>query len=73
MPVLRMAKAKMGPLVTDNGNFIVDVDFGIITNPQELQSKLKLLTGVVDSGIFVEMTTKAYIGQNDGTVQTLIP
>ena len=27
-PVLRMATAKMGPCVTDNGNFILDVDFG---------------------------------------------
>lgn len=71
-PTLRMAKAKMGPLVTDNGNFIIDVDFGKITNPKELQYQLKSLTGVVDSGLFVEMTTKAYIGQIDGKVQTLI-
>ena len=32
-PVLRMAQSKAGPLVSDNGNFIVDVDFGIIKNP----------------------------------------
>ena len=71
-PTLRLAKAKMGPLVTDNGNFIIDVDFGKITNPNELQYQLKSLTGVVDSGLFVKMTTKAYIGLSDGKVQTLI-
>ena len=71
-PTLRLAKAKMGPLVTDNGNFIIDVDFGKITNPNELHNQLKSLTGVVDSGLFVGMTTKAYIGQIDGKVQTLI-
>jgi len=70
---LRMAKAKMGPVVTDNGNFIIDVDFGKITNPYELQNKLKSLTGVVDSGLFVEMATKVYIGQIDGKVHTLAP
>ncbi len=73
VPILRMAKSKMGPVVSDNGNFIIDVDFGIIANPTKLHSQLKLLTGVVDSGLFVKMATKAYIGQSDGTVQTQIP
>ena len=72
-PVLRMAKAKMGPVVTDNGNFIIDVDFGKINAPDELQFQLKSLTGVVDSGLFLKMATKAYIGQANGKVQTLIP
>jgi ribose 5-phosphate isomerase A len=71
-PILRNAKVKMGPIITDNGNFILDVNFGRITNPIELHYQLKSLIGVVDSGLFVEMTTKAYIGQADGTVQTLI-
>ncbi len=69
--VLRMAQAKAGPLVTDNGNFILDADFGVIENPKELNEKLLHIPGVVDTGLFIEMTNKAYIGQNDGTVSVL--
>ena len=68
-PVLRMAQAKAGPLVTDNGNFIIDVDFGIIKNPLDLNSKILQIPGVVDSGFFLGMAQMAYIGQKDGTVK----
>jgi len=67
-PVLRMAKAKAGPLVSDNGNFIIDVDFGLIENPSDINDKLLKIPGVVDTGLFVGMTSKAYIGQKDGKV-----
>jgi ribose 5-phosphate isomerase A len=67
-PKLRMAQAKAGPLVTDNGNFIIDVDFGIISNPKDLNMKILQLPGVVDTGLFIEMTSKAYIGTEKGDV-----
>ena len=67
-PVLRMALSKAGPVVSDNGNFIIDVDFGKIINPQELNLKLLQIPGVVDTGLFVSMASKAYIGQKDGKV-----
>ncbi|MFW9779584.1 MAG: ribose 5-phosphate isomerase A [Candidatus Heimdallarchaeota archaeon] len=70
-PALRQAQAKMGPLVTDNGNFIIDVDFGIINNPTELQQSLLALPGVVDTGLFIGMASVAYIGQQDGMVLVL--
>jgi ribose 5-phosphate isomerase A len=68
-PALRMAEPnKAGPVVTDNGNFILDVDFGKIEHPAKLHRKLKLLTGVVETGLFVKMATVAYFGQQDGSV-----
>jgi len=70
-PLLRMAQAKAGPLVTDNGNFIIDVDFGIIENPLELNDRLLKIPGVVDTGLFINMTSSAFIGQQDGTVLVL--
>ena len=70
-PVLRMAKSKVGPLVSDNGNFIIDVDFGIIKNPSELNNKMLLIPGVVDTGLFINMVSKAYIGKEDGNVLIL--
>ncbi|MFX0032353.1 MAG: ribose 5-phosphate isomerase A [Promethearchaeota archaeon] len=68
---LRIAKAKMGPLITDNGNFIIDVDFGIIEIPSKLNSELLNIPGIVDTGLFINMVSKVYIGQEDGTVLIL--
>lgn len=67
-PKLRIAKAKLGPVVTDNGNLILDVDFGIIENPLEQNLELLRISGIVDTGLFINMTSKAYIGQKDGNV-----
>jgi len=69
-PILRMAKAKAGPLVTDNGNFIIDVDFGIVKKPSEINKKILMIPGVVDTGLFIGMASKAYFGQKDGSVST---
>ncbi len=71
-PVLRMAKAKAGPLVSDNGNFIIDANFGVIKDPGELNLNILTIPGVVDTGLFVGMTSKAYIGLEDGKVTTLV-
>jgi len=70
-PILRMAKSKSGPLVTDNGNFIIDVDFGVIDNPAELNEKILHIPGIVDTGLFIGMTSKAYIGTKTGDVLVL--
>jgi len=70
-PKIRMAQAKVGPLVTDNGNFIIDVDFGIIDSPSDIDFKISQIPGVVDTGFFIGMTSKAYIGQKDGKVIVL--
>ena len=70
-PILRMAQSKAGPLITDNGNFIIDVDFGIIKNPSKLNEKILFIPGVVDTGFFIGMTSKAYIGLKDGKILVL--
>jgi ribose 5-phosphate isomerase A len=72
IPILRMAQAKAGPLVSDNGNFIIDVNFGEIEAPGELNLKILTIPGVVDTGLFIGMTSKAYIGLEDGSVKTII-
>ncbi len=67
-PILRMAQSKSGPLITDNGNFIIDVDFGEIDKPLELNRKIKNIPGVVDTGFFIEMASKVYVGTRNGDV-----
>lgn len=61
-PVLREAGGKLGPLVTDNGNFIFDVDFGPIAQPKELAMALKGVPGIVETGLFVGTADIAYVG-----------
>eukprot|EP00466_Bigelowiella_natans_P012505 jgi/Bigna1/34552/e_gw1.6.93.1 len=69
-PVLRMAQKKAGPVVSDNSNFIVDADFGLIEDPSSLNTKLQMLPGVVEVGLFCGMAIKAFFGQEDGSVTT---
>jgi ribose 5-phosphate isomerase A len=61
-PFLREGAKKVGPVITDNGNVIVDADFGLIRTPEELMRKLKSLSGVVETGLFVKMADIAYVG-----------
>ena len=64
-PILRKGNGKVGPVVTDNGNIIVDVDFGIIHNPVETESKLKIIPGIIETGLFIEMADVVYLGEKD--------
>jgi len=67
--VLREGKGKVGPVVTDNGNFIVDVDFGPIRAPKELDLQLKSIPGVIETGLFVGMANVVYLGKPDGVMR----
>lgn len=49
--VLRMAKGKDGPILTENGNFILDAWFDGIGN--FLEKEIKSITGVIESGLFI--------------------
>ncbi|MGC9094475.1 MAG: ribose 5-phosphate isomerase A [Candidatus Bathyarchaeia archaeon] len=61
-PTLREGNKKVGPIITDNGNFIIDAHFGLIEKPEELEYKLKILPGVVETGLFVKMADSVYVG-----------
>lgn len=63
---LRMAVAKSGPCVTDNGNFLLDANFGLINDPEGLEIALKRLTGVVETGLFIKLAKEAIFGLEDG-------
>ncbi|KAI9205899.1 ribose 5-phosphate isomerase A-domain-containing protein [Polychytrium aggregatum] len=67
-PTLRMGVKKAGPVVTDNGNFVVDADFGLIRSPRELNQQLISIPGIVETGLFCAMAKAAYFGNKDGTV-----
>jgi ribose 5-phosphate isomerase A len=52
--------------VSDNGNYILDCHFGPIADPVALQQELLAIPAVVDSGLFLNMTEMAIIGQDEG-------
>jgi len=54
------------PWVSDNGNYILDCHFGPIPDPGALQEELLAIPAVVDSGLFLNMTDMAIVGQADG-------
>lgn len=53
--------------ITDNNNVIIDCVFPHnITNPANIHTQLKMITGVVETGLFVNMTSKAIVGTKNG-------
>lgn len=66
-PIVRQAQKKMGPIVTDNGNFILDLKFPKpIDNPKKVAIDLKMISGVVETGLFVGMTDEVHVGTEEG-------
>lgn len=70
IPQIRLASRKDGPVISDNGNVIMDVEFGTIENPAELYQKLSMCVGVVEHGIFLN-TDEVYVGRKDGSVEII--
>ncbi|RQW77283.1 MAG: ribose-5-phosphate isomerase A, partial [Methanothrix sp.] len=65
VPVLRLGKMKDGPVITDNGNFVMDVDFGAIEDPEALAARLCGIPGVVEHGIFDNLD-ELYLARKGG-------
>jgi len=65
IPNLRMAARKVGPVITDNGNFIIDADFGVIDDPERLNREINAVVGAVDHGIFLNVD-EVHVGTADG-------
>ena len=62
------------PYITDNQNFIYDISFKTpIESPKEMHQKLITIPGVVETGLFINIAKKAYIGFYDGHVETIEP
>jgi ribose 5-phosphate isomerase A len=68
-PQLRMGVRKAGPVVTDQGNLVIDVKFQSIDNPAELEKTLNNIPGVLENGLFVGVTDLVLVGEvQDGKV-----
>ncbi len=61
---VRTGPGKDGPVISDNGNFILDCDFGEIPEPAALGEKMSQIPGLVEHGIFTNAAV-VYIGYDD--------
>jgi ribose 5-phosphate isomerase A len=55
------------PLVTEQGNLLIDGDFGLIQNPAALAGQLTEIVGVVEHGLFINIATTVIMGVGDST------
>lgn len=62
-PELRMGIKKAGPVVTDQGNLVIDVKFDRIDNPAELESTINNIPGVLENGLFVGVADIILVGE----------
>lgn len=65
-PTLRRAERKDGPVVTDNGNLVLDCAFGAIDDPASLSAALSEIPGVVEHGLFVGLADEIHVGTESG-------
>ncbi|MFV2041419.1 MAG: ribose-5-phosphate isomerase RpiA [Candidatus Hydrothermarchaeales archaeon] len=67
-PFLRLAGSNY--FITDNKNYVIDADFGALSDPQKMEHEINKIPGVVDNGIFSDMTSEVLVGTSYG-VKTL--
>ena len=66
---LRMATKKAGPVVTDQGNLILDVLFNDgIKNPKDFEMSINNIPGVLENGLFVDITDKVLVGKIENNI-----
>ena len=66
---LRMANKKAGPVVTDQGNLILDVFFDEgIKKPKEIEMSINNIPGVLENGLFVDLTDKVLVGKIENNI-----
>jgi len=66
--VLREGVKKAGPVITDNGNMILDCHWESPINVAEMEDKINQIVGVVENGLFSKNKPIVFIAQDDGTV-----
>ncbi|MBR1535386.1 MAG: ribose-5-phosphate isomerase RpiA [Treponema sp.] len=67
--VLREGVKKCGPVITDNGNQILDCTWEKPVNPVEMEEQISKIVGVVENGFFTKNKPLVFIAHSDGKVE----
>ncbi len=68
-PAVRMAERKMGAVITDNGNIIIDVRFSQPVDPVDMETRLSQIPGVLGNGLFTRVSPSLIVGCDDGSTK----
>ncbi len=68
-PLLRMSEDR--PYLTDNNNYIIDCDFGLIEQPAELHNRINAIPGIVENGLFINIASMVIAGYSNGEIKIL--
>lgn len=60
---LRMGINKDGPVITDQGNMVLDAKFVAITDPAEMEATINNIPGVLENGLFIGVATEVLVGE----------
>ena len=69
---LRVGKGKIGPIISDNGNLIADVEVKELEDLEKLDEKLRSVTGILETGIFPRLADLIIIGYPQDEVKRII-
>ncbi|MDZ4713115.1 MAG: ribose-5-phosphate isomerase RpiA [bacterium] len=50
---------------TDSGNYVVDLHFGAIADASKLNAEIKMVTGVIETGLFINIADMIIVGRNN--------
>ena len=72
VPELRMGVKKDGPVITDQGNMVLDVKFSAIPDPARLEQQINNIPGVLENGLFVGLAHEILVGKLQGEQPVVI-
>ena len=67
--IIREGVKKAGPVITDNGNMILDCKWQNSVNAFELEDKIDDIVGVVECGFFTKIKPIVFVAHSDGSVE----
>lgn len=67
--VLREGVRKCGPVITDNGNWILDCLWDSPVDPRKMEEEICRIAGVVENGFFTKLRPTVFIAHSDGSVE----
>jgi ribose 5-phosphate isomerase A len=68
---MTLRQGEAGPYISDEGNYIVDLDLGRIGDPALLNTDLNAIPGVVETGLFTGIAAAVVVGEPDGMVRII--
>ncbi|MEM2036070.1 MAG: ribose 5-phosphate isomerase A, partial [Candidatus Caldarchaeum sp.] len=69
---LRVSNEKNGPIISENGNFLGDADFGEIDEPEKVEKILRQIPGILENGLFIGYADMLAIVNLDGRVEKIV-